>query len=341
MIEAAPTARVVYTDPPWLIDGRTLRPELATIETDILGTDVELGFGPYGDGRYLLTGDELASAVAGAAAVVIYRCQVTPELVNAAGPQLRAVIRQGVGTDNLNAAFLSERGILAYNIPDYCVDEASVHTAALILALERQIIPQHRIVTGGHFDIYGGGVPRRLARRTLGIVGFGRIGRAVCRKLGPFYERLLVHDPYLGRDLPEGYGAQPAATLRDLLSESDVVTLHCPLTDETAGLINDQALRCMRPGAYLVNAARGGLVDPVALGDALRDERIAGAALDVFVPENPHHDPAWKAVLQHPAVVVTSHRAFLSEESEISSRRRAAELARDVLDGQPATIGRV
>ncbi len=185
-------------------------------------------------------------------------------------------MRQGVGTDNLNATLLGERGILAYNVPDYCVDEVAVHTAALILTLERGIIPQHAGLTGGRFGIYAGGVPRRLAHRTLGIVGFGRIGRAVARKLGVFYGRVLVYDPYLGRDLAEGYGAHTAGTLRELLSQSDVVTLHCPLTAATAGLIDDDALRCMRSDSYLVNAARGSLVDPVALGEALGAGRNRG-----------------------------------------------------------------
>lgn len=331
--------RVLYTDPPWLVAGDEADPGLATVERDILGPEVDLRFGPYQDGRYGLDNDELFRLAAGTDILVIYRQEVTPALLDAAGEALRAVIRQGVGVDNLGTALLDERGVLAYHVPDYCVDEVATHTAALVLALERGLIAQHTGLSAGVFDIYAGGVPRRISRRTLGVVGFGRIGRAVARRLGTFYGRVVVHDPFLGRDLPEGYGAQAVESLPQLLGSSDVVTLHCPLTDATRGLIGESELRRMRAGAYLVNAARGALVDPVALGAALWERRLGGAALDVFTPENPHDDPRWKAVLSHPGVVVTSHRAFLSEEAEASSRRRVAELARDLLTGHQPVVG--
>jgi phosphoglycerate dehydrogenase-like enzyme len=332
---------VLYTDPAWLItaDGHP-DPMLAGIEQQIL-TGVDLRFGPHDGHRYLHDDFALHAAADGVQVLVVYRCQVTRELLDAAGPGLKAVIRQGVGVDNLNPALLAEHRIPAYNIPDYCVGEVSAHTAALALALERRLIPQHQGLTGGTFDIYAGGVPRRLSEHTLGIVGFGRIGRAVARHLGAFYGQTLVFDPYLGADLPAGYGARAVATLHDLLAASDLATLHCPLDPSTDGMLDAGAFRHMRAGAYLVNAARGRLIDPDALAGALADGRIGGAALDVFSPENPHTDPRWKPVLEHPAVLVTSHRAFLSTEAELSSRRRVAQIARDVLDGRPVTVGRV
>jgi len=332
--------RVLYTDPPWLVEGGRCDPARATVEARALG-DVELVFGPYAGGRYALDDPELLVRAKDADVVVVYRCPVTAELLDAAGPALRAVVRQGVGIDNLNAALLAERRLPGYHLPDYCVDEVSTHTTALALALERALVPQHATLVGGTFDIYAGGVPRRTGRRTLGIVGFGRIGRAVARKLGPHYGATLVHDPYLGRDLAEGYGARATDTLADLLGAADLVTLHCPLTGETDRLIDRAALRAMRPDAFLVNAARGRLVDPLALHEALAGGWIAGAGLDVFSPENPHDDPAWQAVLRHPGVVVTSHRAFLSADAEASSRRRVAELVRDLLAGSTRLPGQV
>jgi phosphoglycerate dehydrogenase-like enzyme len=332
---------VLYTDPPWLIAGDRADPGLATVEREILGPRVDLRFGPFSDGRYGLDESGLTRLAAGCDVLVIYRQVVTPTLLDAAGGRLRAVIRQGVGVDNLATALLDERGVPAYHLPDYCVDEVATHTAALTLALERGLVAQHAGLSAGLFDIYAGGVPRRISRRTLGIVGFGRIGRAVARRLGTFYGRVVVHDPYLGRDLPEGYGAQAVESLGELLGCADVVTLHCPLTDATRGLVGGAELRRMRAGAYLVNAARGALVDPVALGAALWEGHLGGAALDVFSPENPHDDPRWKAVLSHPSVVVTSHRAFLSAEAELSSRRRVAELARDLLAGDRPVVGRL
>lgn len=333
--------RVLYTDPAWLRTGDTIDPALATVETEVLGGSTELLFGPFADGRYQLDSPELAARAAGAEVLVVYRCQVTPELLDAAGPGLKAVVRQGVGVDNLNAELLQERGLLGFNVPDYCVDEVSSHSTALALALERAVVPQHRTLTEGRFDIYAGGVPRRTSSRTLGIVGFGRIGRAVARKLGVHYGRTLVFDPYIGRDLAEGYGAHAVDTLAELLAESDLVTLHCPLNPETDRIIDRTALRGMREGAYLINAARGRLIDPVALTEALEGGWIGGAGLDVFSPENPHDDAAWAPVLKHPGVVVSSHRAFLSSDAEASSRRRVAELVRDVLAGRTRLVGRV
>lgn len=332
---------VVYTDPAWLVSDGQLQPAGFELVEQPLLADVELATGPFADGRYQLTGPELLAAVDGAEVLVIYRAQVTPQLLDAAGPGLRAVIRQGVGTDNLAADLLAERGIISYHVPDYCVDEVATHTTALALALERGLIIQHRTLTGGRFDIYAGGAPRRVSTRTLGIVGFGRIGRAVARKLGVQYGRILVFDPYLGRDLAEGYGAHSVDSLAELLAESDLVTLHCPLDDETTGMFGAPEFRAMKPDAYLVNAARGKLIQPAALAQALADDELAGVALDVFVPENPHDDPVWAPVLADSRVVVTSHRAFLSTDAEQSSRRRVAELVRDVLAGTPSTIGRL
>jgi phosphoglycerate dehydrogenase-like enzyme len=130
-------------------------------------------------------------------------------------------------------------------------------------------------------------------------------------------------------------------SLAELLAESDLVTLHCPLTEETAGMIGAAELAAMKADAYLVNAARGKLIQPAALAEALAADALAGVALDVFVPENPHDDPVWQPVLADPRVVLTSHRAFLSVDAERSSRRRVAELVRDVLAGTPSTIGRL
>jgi phosphoglycerate dehydrogenase-like enzyme len=332
--------RVLYTDPPWLVDGGRAVPELATVERETLGARAELRFGPFVDGRYAHN-DELARLAAGCDVLVVYRCRITRGLLDAAGERLRAVVRQGVGVDNLDLPLLAERRLLAYHVPDYCVDEVATHTSALALALERRLVAQHNGLSGGTFDIYAGGVPHRINRRTLGVVGFGRIGRAVARRLGAFYGQVLVHDPHIGRDLPEGYGALAVDSLDELLESSDVVTLHCPLTGATEGLIGAAELARMRAGSFLVNAARGALVDPAALGSALRGGRLAGAGLDVFAPENPHDDPLWKDVLDHPAVIVTSHRAFLSREAEHSSRRRVAELARDLLAGGQPTVGRL
>lgn len=326
------TYKVLYTDPAWAVTPHGVEPRLAEIERDVYGDRVELLFGPYGDGRYELDVPVLGKVAGGCDALVVYRCQVDEDLLNAAGPSLRVVVRQGVGVDNLNAPLLEQRGIVAVNVPDYCVDEVANHTLALALALERHVVVQHNRLVGGTFDIYAGGLPRRLSRLTAGVVGFGRIGRAVARKLSVVYGRVIGCDPYVGPDLLEGYGVEPV-TMLELLRRADLVTVHCPLTRETEGMFDVDAFAAMRPGAYFLNCARGRLVRPDALLGALMSGRLAGAGLDVFSPENPHHDADWSHIVASGRVVVSSHRAFLSADAEVSCRRRVANEVLSVLDG--------
>jgi D-3-phosphoglycerate dehydrogenase len=300
------------------------------LERAIYGEAASLRVGPRKDGRYLLEGPEFLASLEGANAIVVYRCRVTEPLLRAAGTGLKVVARQGVGIDNLNLPLLQRSGIRSFNLPDYCVDEVASHTIGLALALERRIVPQHLALSAGRFDVYHGGVPRRLQRRTAGIVGFGRIGRAVSQRLKLFYGEVVAFDPYVSDDLMAGYGIAGVA-FDELLQRSDAVFLHCPLTEETAALVNERSLARIKPGAILVNCARGGIVDSQALYNALREGRLGGAALDVFVPEDPHQDRFYARIVTMENVVVTSHRAFLSTESEASVRRRVAQAVRDVL----------
>ncbi|HEX8559667.1 MAG TPA: C-terminal binding protein [Pyrinomonadaceae bacterium] len=333
---------IVYTDLPWALgaDGR-VDPSRATIEREVFGHDAELRFPPASGGQYQTQGPQFLDALRGADALVIYRCQITEPLLDAAGESLRVVARQGVGFDNLAPDLLEARGVIGFNIPDYCVDEVVTHTMSLLLALERGVIVQHLGLTGGKFDIYAGGAPRRLGKRTVGIVGFGRIGRAVSARLRLFYGRVVACDPYVAGDLMDAYGVEKV-TFEALLADSDAVLLHCLLNDETAGMLNAAAFEKMRPGAFLINCARGGLVESRALYEALSGGRIAGAGLDVFLPENPWRDEWYSRVLKMPNVVVTSHRAFLSEESQESQRRRASEGVLQVLrTGRPPAAGHV
>ncbi|MDR3637957.1 MAG: C-terminal binding protein [Isosphaeraceae bacterium] len=331
---------VVYTDLPWLIgeDGR-VDPSLATIERGVFGDGFRLRFTPADGGRHHLEGRPFRDAVNGADALVIYRCRVTEELLDVAGPTLKVVARQGVGFDNVAPELLESRGIVGFNIPDYCVDEVVTHTLALLLALERGVVPQHLGLSRGKFDIYAGGTPRRLRNHTAGIIGFGCIGRAVSMRLRLFYGQVIAYDPYVAGDLMDAYGVKKVDR-ESLLAHSDAVLLHCLLNDETAGMLDARAFAAMKPTALLTNTARGGLVDAHALCDALSRGQIAGAGIDVFSPENPH-DNEWTAKLVTlPNVVVSSHRAFLSAESQESQRRRTAEGVRRVLEtGLPPATG--
>jgi phosphoglycerate dehydrogenase-like enzyme len=333
---------VAYTDMPWIIgqDG-TSDPALATIERSILGDAFELRFAAAAGGAYLSPGPELFATVAGAGGIVINRLRITDELLDAAGPDLRVVARQGVGYDNLAPALLEARGIAGFNIPDYCVDEVATHALALLLAAERGVVAQHRSLARGTFDPYAGGIPRRLSERTVGIFGFGRIGQAISARLRTIYGRLIAVDPFVGADLMAAHGVVKVE-FDELLAAADAITIHCPLNEATRSTFDGEALGRMRAGGYLVNTARGAVVDPRALRDALRDGRLAGAAIDVFDPEDPYDDELWAEVVQRPDVVVTSHRAFLSTESLTSQRRRTALALHEVLaGGRPPTSGQL
>lgn len=335
--------RVVYTDPAWALDaaGR-VEPARADLEREIYGGGVGLELGRRRNGGFVIEGSELQDLVDGADAVVVYRCQVTPELLEAAGPNCRVVARQGVGLDNLNVELLRERGLYGFHVPDYCGDEVSSHALALALALERGVCVQDRLVKGNRWDIHAGGVPRRTCELTAGIVGFGRIGRATARKVESIYGRTIAYDPYVPADLMASYGVGARDKLSDLMRESDLVLLHSALTPETENLIGGDALAEVKSGLILVNTARGRLVDAAAVHEALEDGRLGGFASDVFSPEDPNRAEETRALLSHDRVIVTAHRAFLSQESERSLRRRIAEGVSQVLEGgYPPPDGRV
>lgn len=333
--------RVVYTDPAWAVDDRgAFNADLADVEREVFGADVGLDFAPYDHGY--LGGDRLLEAVRGADGLVIYRCQVTEELLAAAGPACRVVARSGVGIDNLNAALLKAKGICGFNVPDYCGDEVSTHSMALLLALERHVAVQDRLIRANSWGIYRGGIPRRTAGRTAGIVGFGRIGRATSRKLQPFYRQVFAYDPYVPADVMAAHGVTAMPSLGELFAVADAVILHASLTPETDNLINAEVLARAVPGAILINTARGRLVDPAAVLAALESGLLGGFGSDVFSPEDPNSSPVTRKLLKRDDVLVSSHRAFLSAQSELSLRRRVASGIRSVLlDDMPPAQGRV
>jgi D-3-phosphoglycerate dehydrogenase len=329
--------RVVYTDPAPPLTADPARDDRRAV----FGPDINLDLGLF-ESAYITSGDRFLDYVRGADALVVYRCQVTRELVDAVSPRCKVIARSGVGTDNLNHALLAESGIYGFNIPDYCGDEVSTHTLALLLALERGVCIQDRLVRAGHWGIHRGGIPRRTSRCTAGIVGFGRIGRVTARKLQPFYHHVLAFDPYVSNDMMASHGVTHVSSCAGLLAECDAVVLHAALTDETRYVINGPVLRHARQGLLLVNTARGGLVDTAAVLDALKSGRLAGFASDVFSPEDPNDSPVARKLLGRDDVVVSSHRAFLSVDSEESLRRRVAVGVCSVLKhGAPAEEGRI
>ena len=311
------TARVLVTDHAW--------PHL-DVETAVLAAaDAELVVAETG---HL---DELTALARDVDAILTCFARVPAEVLDAA-PRCRTVARYGVGLDNIDVARATELGMIVSNVVDYCTDEVADHTLMMILALARRLLPLNRDVATGGWGTTVPGTSRRLRGRTLGLVGLGAIGRAVAERAAALGMRVVA----LRRSGGETPGVGTVDRLEDLLALADVVSLHLPLTAETAGLIDAAAFRAMRPDAWLINTARGGLVDTDALLDALERGELAGAAMDVTDPEPL---PPTHPLRSRSDVVLTPHSAFASDGSLAELARRAAENVVEVLAGRvPASI---
>lgn len=272
---------------------------------------------------------ELEAILAGASGWIVGHARVTRELL-AALPDLKVISRRGVGYERVDLAAVRDLDRVA------CIaaggNDASVadHVIGLMLALARRFRESQARMEAGDWSILMGS---DLYRKTVGVIGLGRIGRSVVQRLQGFEAEILVHSPTL--DLKDIGGGLTPVDLPELLARSDYVTVHAPLTPETRFMIDAQALAQMKPTAFLINAARGGLVDDQALLDALRAGTIAGAGLDTFLSES---DPAFRSVsetlLALSNVVATPHAAASSREGLDRTNRVAAGCVVDVLDGR-------
>lgn len=272
----------------------------------------------------------LARLAADASGIMTCFATVTRQVIESA-PGLEVIGRYGVGVDNIDVGTASARGIPVTNVPDYCVDEVAEHALALLLACARGIVRLDRAVQAGQWTLGAAGTLHRVAGRTLGVLGFGRIGQQVCRKALGLDLRVVAFDPLLPREMIRAAGATPV-DLETLLRESDFISLHAPLVDGTDRIVDESALRKMKPTAILVNAARGGLVDTAALARALREGRLAAAGLDVqptepLAPDDP--------LIGLENVILTPHAAFYSEESLAELQERTARNVVAVLRGEP------
>lgn len=243
----------------------------------------------------------------------------------------RIIARYGIGVDNVDLAAATKAGILVTNVPDYCIDEVSDHALALLLALARQIVAADGAVKTGAWDVVAHAGIRRLRGQVLGLLGFGKIGRALALKARALGIKVLVYDPYIDSGLIAHVGVE-AVTFDKLLAEADAISIHVPLTPETRDLIGKQELARMKPSAFLINTSRGGIVDERALAVALKENRLGGAALDVLSGEPPPRDHPLR---QAPNIILTPHLAFYSKESVIELQTKAAEEVARALKGEP------
>ena len=241
--------------------------------------------------------------------------------------RLKVIGRAGVGIDNVDVAAATRQGIVVANAPESTVVSAAEHTIGLLVALARNIPQAHAALRAGRWErSRWGGV--ELADKTLGVLGFGRIGRQVARRALGLGMRVVGYDPFVAPERFRELGAEHAATPDDVFAAADFLTLHLPLTDETRGFVDDAAIARMRPGVRIVNAARGELVDEAALAAAVRSGRVAGAALDVFSAE-----PYSGELLELDNVVVTPHLAASTDEAQDRAGLIVAEQVVAALDG--------
>jgi D-3-phosphoglycerate dehydrogenase / 2-oxoglutarate reductase len=245
-------------------------------------------------------------------------------------PGLRVLLTPSVGFDHLDLdAARRHGGVWVCHVPDYCVDEMADTALALALALMRGVVALDRHVREGFWDAEAAGPLRRIRGTRLGVVGFGRIGRALAARAVALGFEVSASDPAVADEAIRAAGVRPAG-LEELLRGCDVVSLHAPLTPATRGLIGAREIAALRPGALVVNTARAGLCDTEALLAALRDGRLGGVALDVLDVEPP---TAAHPAPQHPNLVVTPHSAYASPEAEAELQRRVAAAVRAALDG--------
>ncbi len=234
-------------------------------------------------------------------------------------PRLGIVSRIGAGFDTIDTAACERHGVWVANSPDYGVGEVSTHALSLSLALIRNVVAYHRDIQAGQWHYLSSGPIRRASEMTLGIVGLGRIGKRMAHISRNVFKRVIAFDPYLiDGDFP---AYVERSDLADLFAQSDVVSLHTPLNDETRGMIDKRVLGRMRPGSFLVNTARGAVVNIDDLLSAVDSGILAGAALDVL-PVEPVAD---SRLLGHPKLILTPHAAFFSVQSEVELRRKAAQ----------------
>lgn len=243
-------------------------------------------------------------------------------------PALRAIVTGSIGFDHIDLEAARRRGIWVCHVPDYCVDEVADTTIALLLALVRGVVALERSVGDGRWDDHAAGPLRTLSELRLGLVGFGRIGRAVARRSLALGIETWATDPLIPEQTISEAGVK-AATFEGLLAAVDAVSLHLPMTREHEHLIGKPAIEKMRQGSFLINTARGQLVDVEALLSALDRGQLAGAALDVLADE----PPSPRAIPRHARLIVTPHAAWFSLKAERDVVQKATSALRIVLAG--------
>ncbi len=282
--------------------------------------DIRLGLKP----------EELISTIGDYEALIVRsQTQVSGEVIQA-GKKLQVIARAGVGVDNIDVDEATQRGIVVVNAPTGNTISAAEHTIALMLSLARHIPQANAMLKSGVWrrsDFMG----TEVRDKTLGIIGLGNVGSEVARRARGLQMKLVAHDPFISVDHARNLQVE-LVSLKQLLKESDFITLHLPLTSSTKGLIGAKELALVKPTVRIINTARGGLIDEKALVKAVKEKRVAGAAIDVFSTE-----PATESILfEDDNIIVTPHLGASTTEAQAMAAKDVAEQVIDVFKGQPA-----
>ncbi len=260
--------------------------------------------------------------------LLVTYAQITAAMIRQMS-RCRIIARFGIGVDNVDIAAATKAGIVVTRVPDYCIEEVADHAMALLLALGRKIPQANALTQTGRWELAALTPVHRLRGCTLGLVGFGRIPQSVAPRARAFGLKVVSYDPFVAGEVMAGAGVEKVG-FAELLKSSDFISIHAPLTPETTGLFNGNSFRQMKRSSYLINTARGPIVDESALAHALDAGQLAGAALDVLSKEPPSDSP----LLRRNDVILTPHMSFYSVESLVDLQTKAAEEVVRVLRGQ-------
>lgn len=278
------------------------------------------------------TEDDLIAQCKGAGSVLNQYAPFTRKVIAALSPDLKQIVRYGVGVNNVDLAAATDFGVQVCNVPDYSMSEVSDQALAMMMALTRKVVQMNAFTKSGVWD-YAKSIPVfRLHGATVGVIGLGRIGRMFCAKVRALGCNVIGFDAYYKPNAADGTDYIESVSLEELYRRADVVSVNCPLTDETRHMVGDAQLALMKPTAYLVNVSRGGIVDEAALARALEAKTIAGAALDVAEVEPLAADSPLR---KFDNCLLTPHMAWYSEEAGLELKRKVAEESVRMVKGEP------
>lgn len=306
------------------------KPRIVVTDCDHPTVEIEKEILSEIDPEFILTQcnteDEVIEVAKDANGIINQYAPITRRVIESL-KRCKVIARYGVGVDNIDVEAATEHKIIVANVPDYCIDEVSTHALALILACARGITLLNSKIKEKRWDFTLAKPLFRTQGKILGLFGLGKIARAVAQKASGFDFRIIAYDPYV----PKVDGGIRLVEFSQLLSDSDFVSLHAPLTDETRHSFGENELKKMKKTAYLINTSRGPIVDEKALYQALKNRWIAGAALDVMEKE----PPDWNSsLLQLDNLIITPHISFYSEESYVELKTKVAQAVLSVLKGE-------